>query len=337
MSTEQAVRIPVPDPSRQRGAEVRLRTPGEFHRCWFPIALSAEVPVGGVRGTDFLDGRVVVYRTSDGQAHVQSAYCRHLGADLSLGKVVDDRLQCPFHYWQYDGSGACAHIPAGDRPPPQARLHAYPVAESLGLIWAFNGEGPTEPVPGFDLAESALAVRTFRNPHPIPADLACVFVNSFDLQHFRVVHGMPFEVDESAVLREPHAVSYDAHVQTPEFGTVVQRRKHWGVSTLSVESERAGRRFFMMHAMCPTSPTMTQGFLVNATPAGTDAATREEVDRMLAQAEAYSLRLVSEDAPIFETMRFRRDCLTASDRFLAFGMRYVAGFPCAHPGGGLIR
>jgi Rieske [2Fe-2S] domain len=51
------------------------------------VAFSAEVPVGGVIGSPFLDGRVVIYRTSDGVAHVQSPYCRHLGADLSLGKV----------------------------------------------------------------------------------------------------------------------------------------------------------------------------------------------------------------------------------------------------------
>src|ERR1700677_2744792 len=114
MSTETATTtVPNTAPlvkTSRRGATVTFRNEDEFHQCWYPVALSAEVAVGGVIGSPFLDGRVVVYRTSDGVAHVQSAYCRHLGADLSLGKVVDDRLQCPFHFWRYDTKGACVEI-----------------------------------------------------------------------------------------------------------------------------------------------------------------------------------------------------------------------------------
>jgi|GEM_PF-6469210 len=81
----------------------------------------------------------------------------------------------------------------------------------------------------------------------------------------------------------------------------------------------------------------TQGFLVTATPVGAAAKDAREIEALLRQSRDYSLRLVNEDAPIFEALRFRRDNLSASDRFLAYGIGYVGRYPRAHPGRDLIR
>ena len=70
-----------------------------FRQSWYPICLSRDLAIGGVRGEDFLGGRIAVYRTGDGEARVMSAFCPHLGADLGRGEVVEDRLRCPFHKW----------------------------------------------------------------------------------------------------------------------------------------------------------------------------------------------------------------------------------------------
>ncbi len=73
-----------------------------FHACWYPVALSSEIASGQAVGAAFLGGRVVIYRSELGVPHVRSAYCRHLGADLSVGKVVGESLRCAFHHWEYD-------------------------------------------------------------------------------------------------------------------------------------------------------------------------------------------------------------------------------------------
>jgi nitrite reductase/ring-hydroxylating ferredoxin subunit len=321
----------------RRGTPIVFRGEDEFHQCWYPVALSTEVPVGALMGAPFLDGRAIVYRTSDGVAHIKSAYCRHLGADLGVGRVVDDQVQCPFHFWRYGVDGACAKIPAGDLPPPKAKLFSYPTAESLGIIWAFNGETPLYPAPHFELGDPELVIYAYRNPFPMHVDSSVVFLNSFDLQHFRVVHGMPIEVDLSDVREQNHTLAYRARVKTPEFGEVLQERKLWGVNTVTLESETEGRTIYLMHSLSPVSQSETHGFLVSAARAGTSAAERSELAAVLQRSREYSLRLVNEDTPIFDTIRFRRDNLTASDRFLAIGMRYVSRYPRAHPGREMIR
>ena len=91
---------------------------GGYDECWYPVAMSSELGPNEVLGRELFDGRVVIFRTSSGEASVVSAYCRHMGADLSDGKVVDDCLRCPFHHWSFDTSGTCVKTAVGDSVPP---------------------------------------------------------------------------------------------------------------------------------------------------------------------------------------------------------------------------
>ena len=64
-------------------------TAAGYHQSWFPVALASDVPAGRPLGRDFLGTRVVIYRDATGRPVVQGAYCPHLGADLSVGEVVE--------------------------------------------------------------------------------------------------------------------------------------------------------------------------------------------------------------------------------------------------------
>jgi phenylpropionate dioxygenase-like ring-hydroxylating dioxygenase large terminal subunit len=85
--------------SRRRHLGVPIPAEGEngvFSESWFPICLSREIPEGEIVGVDFLGGRVVAYRGATGIARVMSAYCAHLGADLSLGDVQGESAPLSF-------------------------------------------------------------------------------------------------------------------------------------------------------------------------------------------------------------------------------------------------
>jgi phenylpropionate dioxygenase-like ring-hydroxylating dioxygenase large terminal subunit len=306
-----------------------------FHACWYPVALSNELGPGEVRGIPFLGGRVVVYRTERGVVQVRSAYCRHLGADLSVGQVVGETIRCPFHHWRYDTTGRCVEIPAGDPPPAAARLFAFPTAESLGIIWAFNGAEPSYAVPTF--GDETVALDTFRNPVTMKVESDTVVLNSFDLQHFRVVHKLEIDIVESTVRREPHRFHYAVDVTAPELGAVRQERILWGVSAITIKSERDGRDLYLMHALCPNEVDRASGFLANALGPDPSGSINPAADaQLLATLRGYGLRLIAEDAPIFDSIRFERGCLTRSDEFLTVGMQYVDSFPEARPAAGLF-
>ena len=125
----------------QLAAKHNTITAEGFHRSWYPVCLASDLAAGHVTGRDFLGTRVVAWRDADGKPVVQGAWCPHLGADLSVGQVVDGRLRCAYHHWSFDGAGACAHIPAGDKIPSAARIFTYPAGEK----WAGLGVQRREP------------------------------------------------------------------------------------------------------------------------------------------------------------------------------------------------
>ncbi len=99
-------------------------------------------------GQDF-----VLFRDSTGRAHCLANVCIHRGGSLAGGLVRRDRIQCPYHGWQFDGTGRCLKIPSlgpqgQGRIPGRARVDSYPVEEKYGLIHVFLGDLPEDERPG---------------------------------------------------------------------------------------------------------------------------------------------------------------------------------------------
>jgi phenylpropionate dioxygenase-like ring-hydroxylating dioxygenase large terminal subunit len=117
---------------------------------WYPIATSEEVtnekPVRArVLGHDF-----VAFRDTSGTPNVLSDTCIHRGGAIGQGKVKGDCVECPYHGWQYDGSGTCVVIPSlgkDQKPPARAKVDSYPTEERYGILFAFLGDLPEEERP----------------------------------------------------------------------------------------------------------------------------------------------------------------------------------------------
>jgi phenylpropionate dioxygenase-like ring-hydroxylating dioxygenase large terminal subunit len=116
-----------------------------FSSIWSPVLLAKDLkkePVGVcVAGTN-----VVLFRDAAGGVKALLDRCPHRGVKLSLGRIEQGCLVCPFHGWQFDGSGACTRVPWS----PDAKrelLSATSVAarELGGLVWIFTAPD-TSPV-----------------------------------------------------------------------------------------------------------------------------------------------------------------------------------------------
>ena len=304
---------------------------GLFSQSWFPLCLSTEVGPGQVLGTDFLDGRVVVFRNASGKVQVLSAYCPHLGADLSVGDVYGDTIRCAFHHWQYDQNGVCVQTGVGDPPPPGACLFKFPTTEKHGLIWAFNDEQPSFEIPDLPYPEEEL-VRQVEVLDPIlPVDPWVLCCNTPDIQHTKALHGFTFDQEDpdEEIEWTEHSMLYDFKGHYVRGEPMAWRVGIYG-STIFYQSGLINGRWFS--ALIPFGlprPGQTKVFLVIVVrKSDGDAASTEA---FLNFVMALAKHIVSEDIPIMQTIHFRSGTLTKSDKALSKFLQYVRNFPRAHP------
>ncbi|MBL8226264.1 MAG: aromatic ring-hydroxylating dioxygenase subunit alpha [Chromatiales bacterium] len=119
---------------------------------WYPIIRSEDLGPDKPEKIKVLGVNLVAFRDSKGNARVLSDTCVHRGGSLGgpweLGKnprIVDGCVVCPYHGWEFNGDGECVNIPSigyGTKPPPRAKVDAYPVQEKYGIVFAFLGDLP---------------------------------------------------------------------------------------------------------------------------------------------------------------------------------------------------
>lgn len=121
-----------------------------FMNFWYPVVRSEDLGATPQR-VRIMAHDFVAFRDHQGKAAVLSDTCVHRGGSLAGGKCRDDgTVQCPYHGWRYNRDGVCTRIPSigmNVKPPPRARVDAYPVEERYGIVFAFLGDLPTEQRP----------------------------------------------------------------------------------------------------------------------------------------------------------------------------------------------
>lgn len=78
---------------------------------WYPLYLAAEVPKDAPLGLTVFDKQLVLYEDGNGVLQCYEDRCPHRAAKLSEGQLMEGRLECLYHGWQFEGDGKCVKIP----------------------------------------------------------------------------------------------------------------------------------------------------------------------------------------------------------------------------------
>jgi phenylpropionate dioxygenase-like ring-hydroxylating dioxygenase large terminal subunit len=156
-------------------------------KSWHPVATAESVAQAPVSAR--LLGEDVVLWRDDAGVHAWPDRCPHRGAKLSMGRVQDGRLECPYHGWQFEGSGRCVHVPALPTftPPATHCIRGFEAREANGLVWvrleAGNSDIPALP------AEADTRLRKLNcGPYDVETSAPRLVENFLDMSHFAFVH-----------------------------------------------------------------------------------------------------------------------------------------------------
>src|SRR5690349_13036871 len=90
---------------------------------WHVAATATELQENRPLGVRILEEDLVLWRVGK-RVCAWRDLCIHRGTKLSLGKIENNTIICPYHGWTYDQEGQCVRYPAHPEQTPSARAHA---------------------------------------------------------------------------------------------------------------------------------------------------------------------------------------------------------------------
>ena len=170
---------------------------------WHVVTRSSAVGDAPV-GVRLLGEDLVVWRAGDGRLGAARDRCPHRESPLSPGLVKGGCIECPYHGWTYDVSGACVLIPssgAGAPVPPKARLATVHATERYGLVWLCIDD-PVAGIPEISQDADGSFRRINFDIDTWQTAATRMVDNFLDITHFPYVHQGSF--GSAAQLEVPH-------------------------------------------------------------------------------------------------------------------------------------
>ena len=173
---------------------------------WYAVLDSKEIPTGKPLGVRRLGEPLVFWRDGGGRAVVMKDRCPHRSSQLSLGRVVNGHIQCPFHGFEFAGDGACQLIPANGRSariPEIFQCPTYPSQEAHGFIWVWYGKPRHEypPIPWFDGLEG-FEYAAIQKAWDV--DVSRAIEGLLDVSHLPFVHPRTIGRDQKTLVNGPY-------------------------------------------------------------------------------------------------------------------------------------
>ncbi len=132
-----------------------------------------------------VDGRpVVLFRDEAGNARALHDRCPHRHAPLSGGKVVAGEIECPYHGWRFQGSGALSALPCHLGDLPKIGVPAFAVHEEEGILFLARKPGP----PPYAFLASGPETIAMRLENRVRSTVLDVAENILDATHTHFTH-----------------------------------------------------------------------------------------------------------------------------------------------------
>lgn len=290
---------------------------------WYQAEHSSQIQIGTVKPVRLFGEDLVIYRDATGHARVMDAYCRHMGAHLGHGGVVEGEcIRCPYHGWKWDGQGNNVEIPYHDQPIRERQMRVWPVRERSGAIFVWydaTGAAPSWEPPGIPEFEAEdfhqrffVHEHVFRGLRHVPQ---VQMENLADFAHFRFVHRsakeaeivkLEFDGPMARVVLRNYYGSGRGSKYTGEAGYLVGENflEAWGLGTIHGRHETI-RKMIVLAGWTPVDGEHLDQFVMSAV--AREPGDGDEPPDVARKLWAVELEQANADQNIFVHMRYEPD------------------------------
>lgn len=264
-----------------------------------------------------LGAPLVLFRTQSGDPAALLDRCAHRNAPLSEGRIVGERVECPYHGWQYDPQGICRRVPAlANGSERKGRLvPAYAAVEQQGHVWVYAEPdcSPADRPYSFPyLGAAGYGSVVFASE--VEATLYATLENMLDVPHTAFLHRGLFrggpkrpitaivrrfaDRAEAEYVGEPRPSGLAGRLLAPHGGTVVHFDRFHLPSIAEIEYRLGESHLVVTNALTPVDDFRTRFVSVTSfrlpVPALLVRLALEPVARWIFRQDARILRLQSE-------------------------------------------
>ncbi|NJR18274.1 MAG: aromatic ring-hydroxylating dioxygenase subunit alpha [Calothrix sp. CSU_2_0] len=129
----------------------------QFRDFWYVVAESRKLKANIILQRSVLGEWLAIFRGDDGKPVALQDRCVHRHSRLSKGKVLQGKVQCPYHGWVYDKSGKVVAVPSEGEDffdnikTCQARHGiVYETCESDGYVYVRLASNSSEELQSFN-------------------------------------------------------------------------------------------------------------------------------------------------------------------------------------------
>jgi phenylpropionate dioxygenase-like ring-hydroxylating dioxygenase large terminal subunit len=169
-------------------------------RFWYPV-IPIKNLADGPKSFELLGRPLVLWLDQEGKPGAAEDRCCHRSARLSLGKVTEGNLSCPYHGWQFNRHGECVKIPQlkDNAISANSQLNVYNCDERYGYVWVCLADEPLTGIPNIEETSDP----NYRTISEFYETWQCaglrVMENECDLAHPAFVHQGTFGTEEHLI------------------------------------------------------------------------------------------------------------------------------------------
>ncbi len=224
----------IPEISQSTDTVPTPKTDQEFNwrNCWYPVTFIQDLPKNYPYSFSLYDEPLVLFRNKDGELICLADLCPHRAAKLSDGQIIDGKIECLYHGWQFGSQGECLHIPqlpADAKIPAKACVKSFLVAEKQGIVWIWAGET--------NVADEKLipTVADLDNPTVVssdymidlPYDQTYFIENAIDPSHLYISHEATLNSRQQAQPLEMEVIETSARGIKGRYRKTRQQSENW--------------------------------------------------------------------------------------------------------------